>query len=82
MLNLGEKDQNKSKTEFGDILFTLVNVARFAKVHPETALYDSIGKFQKRFKYMEEKLKEDGKDVENASRDMLDQLWEEAKKNT
>jgi nucleoside triphosphate diphosphatase len=79
---VSEHDKNKTKTEFGDILFTLVNVARFAKIHPETALYDAIGKFQKRFNYMEEKLSEDGMDMECATRDMLDRLWEEAKNNS
>jgi len=79
---LSEKNDKKTKTEFGDILFTLVNVARFAKVHPETALYDSISKFQKRFNYMEKKLSEDGKNIETTSRNSMDRLWEEAKKNT
>lgn len=79
---LSEKNDKKIKTEFGDILFTLVNVARFAKVHPETALYDSINKFQKRFNYMEKKLSEDGKNIESTSRNSLDRLWEEAKKKT
>jgi len=79
---VAENDEKKTKTEFGDILFTLVNAARFARIHPETALYDAIGKFQKRFKYMEEKLRKSGKDVEAASHELLETLWEEAKKNT
>ena len=79
---VSEGSENKTKTEFGDILFTLVNAARFARVHPETALYDATGKFEKRFKYMEEKLRKSGKDVEAASHDELDKLWEEAKENT
>jgi uncharacterized protein YabN with tetrapyrrole methylase and pyrophosphatase domain len=50
----------KAAMEFGDILFTMVNVARFAHIHPETALIRSIQKFEKRFAYMEEKAIERG----------------------
>ena len=65
--------------EFGDILFTLVNVARFARIHPETSLTRSIKKFEKRFKYMEETLSEKQKKIENLTRDEMKLLWEEAK---
>ncbi len=73
-----KKDQ--AAMEFGDILFTLVNVARFAGIHPETALTGSIKKFEKRFKYMEKILSENGKMPENVSHDKMERLWEEAKK--
>ena len=79
---VSENNDKKTKTEFGDILFTLVNVARFARIHPEKALYDAIEKFENRFKYMEKELKKNGKDIETASHDVLDKLWEDAKKNT
>jgi len=65
--------------EFGDILFTLVNVARFARIHPETSLTRSIKKFEKRFKYMEKTLSEKRKKIENLTRDEMKLLWEEAK---
>jgi len=50
-----EKETNLQKIslEFGDVLFTLMNVARFAGIHPETALAESTNKFEKRFKFME-----------------------------
>lgn len=76
------KNRNKSdiSDEFGDILFTLVNVARFAQIHPETALKYSISKFEKRFKKMEKHLAEKGRNIESASRDELDTLWAKVKK--
>jgi MazG family protein len=73
------KDEDTS-IEFGDILFTLVNVARFAGFHPETALGDSINKFEKRFRYMEETLAKKGKHLEDVPREELEMLWEKAKK--
>ncbi|MBU0987239.1 MAG: nucleoside triphosphate pyrophosphohydrolase [Proteobacteria bacterium] len=65
--------------EFGDILFTLVNVARFAQIHPETALAASIKKFEKRFKHMEKTVLKNRKDIESLSPKEMEKLWEEAK---
>ncbi|WP_207690829.1 nucleoside triphosphate pyrophosphohydrolase [Desulfonema limicola] len=65
--------------EFGDVLFTLVNVARFAKIHPETALTDSTRKFEKRFKHMEEAVSAAKRKINETSRSEMDQLWENAK---
>ena len=72
-----EKDE--ISMEFGDILFTLVNVARFARIHPETSLTSSIKKFEKRFRYMEKTLSEKEKKIENLTRNEMKLLWEEAK---
>ena len=82
---LKTKDQTSNDTdilalEFGDILFTLVNVARFANIHPETALKRSIDKFEKRFKYMEKLISNNRKNIESTSQEKLDVLWEETKK--
>ena len=66
--------------ELGDIFFTMVNVGRFLKVHPETALSDSTKKFEKRFRHMERKLAEKGKTPETVAREELELLWEAAKK--
>ncbi len=66
--------------EFGDIVFTLVNVARFAGFHPETALTGSIKKFENRFRMMESMLREKGLKMRSASPAELDELWELAKK--
>jgi uncharacterized protein YabN with tetrapyrrole methylase and pyrophosphatase domain len=56
-------------------------VARFLKFHPETALSGSTKKFEKRFRYMEQLLKEKGKSFETAARDELEALWEKSKIN-
>jgi tetrapyrrole methylase family protein/MazG family protein len=78
--NVGHQAGNeKASTEFGDILFTLVNVARFAGIHPETALIQSIKKFEKRFLFMEEKAVEVGRQIENMSIEEMHTLWGEAK---
>ncbi len=77
----GEIANDKAAMEFGDVLFTMVNVARFAGIHPETALIRSINKFEKRFSFMEEKALEEGKDIEDLSLQDMHTLWEEAKCN-
>ena len=76
----GAERQNKNiSLEFGDILFTLVNVARFAKIHPESALADSVKKFEQRFGFMENAAMEKGERIENIEREEMERLWEEAK---
>lgn len=65
--------------EFGDILFTLVNVARFARIHPETALTGAIAKFEKRFRHMEREIAAAGRRMESVSFDELQALWQAAK---
>jgi MazG family protein len=68
--------------ELGDLFFTLVNVGRFLRIHPETALSVSTQKFEKRFQRMEQKLARNGQTPATVSREQLDSLWEEAKKET
>lgn len=70
---------DKVSEEYGDVLFALVNVARFANVHPETALSGAIRKFEKRFKYLEKQVSESGKPMASFTAGQLDQLWEAAK---
>ena len=70
---------DKAAMEFGDILFTMVNVARFARIHPETALIQSIQKFEKRFVYMEEKAIQAGRDIASLSMREMHTFWDEAK---
>jgi nucleoside triphosphate diphosphatase len=72
--------QDKAAMEFGDILFTLVNVARFARIHPESALIRSIQKFEKRFAYMEEQSIQAQRDFDSLSPQEMNALWEEAKR--
>ncbi len=73
-------NRRRKSLEFGDVLFTLVNVARFAGVHPETALTESTSKFEKRFKYMEKLVSEQNRTIESTSRSEMDRMWETAKK--
>jgi MazG family protein len=79
--NRDPTDQDFLALEFGDVLFTLVNVARFAHIHPETALRNSTKKFENRFKYMEKLIAESQRIIESVSQEEKDKLWEEAKAN-
>jgi len=74
------KNTGNVALEFGDLLFTLVNVARFAGIHPETALGDAIRKFEARFRQMEALLAAAGKKLESLSEKETDRFWEEAKR--
>jgi XTP/dITP diphosphohydrolase len=75
-------DQEKAEGEFGDLLFSLINYARFININPEDALEKTNRKFIKRFQYLEEKAAENGKQLHNMSLAEMDVFWEEAKKNT
>jgi MazG family protein len=66
--------------EMGDLLFVLVNLARFVKVDPEQALRRSNAKFRRRFGYVEQKLAERGKQPSESSLEEMEALWQEAKK--
>jgi len=65
--------------EFGDVLFTLVNLARFYKLNPEEAMLHANEKFTRRFGYVEAKVKESGKPFSNYTLEQLDAFWNEAK---
>lgn len=65
--------------EIGDILFVLVNLARFTKVDPEQALRKSNAKFRRRFAHVERGLKERGKSLEQSDIQEMESLWQEAK---
>jgi nucleoside triphosphate diphosphatase len=66
--------------ELGDLLFVLVNLARFVKVDPEQALRGTNAKFRRRFGYVEQKLAERGKSTRESSIEEMESLWQEAKK--
>ncbi len=66
--------------ELGDLLFTVVNLARFAKVDPEQALRRTNAKFRKRFGHVEQRLADDGKQLSGTPLEDLEALWQEAKK--
>ena len=65
--------------EFGDLLFSLVNIARFVGISPEGALTKTNQKFISRFRFIEKKLEEQNLTPEDASLEQMDKLWEEAK---
>jgi tetrapyrrole methylase family protein/MazG family protein len=73
------ENQHRLALEFGDVLFTLVNVARFANIHPETALRDATNKFEKRYRHMEKQIANSQRDIRSVSQKEKDALWEEAK---
>lgn len=76
------KDQNNIEEEFGDLLFSLVNTARFLNLDLEEALQKSNAKFIKRFSILEELVRKDEKDISNLSLDILDKYWDKAKKTS
>lgn len=73
--------KERAAMEFGDVLFTMVNVARMAGIHPETALVQSTRKFILRFKLMEAAAAARDKQVQDLARDEMELLWVEAKKS-
>lgn len=72
-------DQEKMEAEFGDFLFSVINAARLYGVNPENALEKTNRKFISRFGYIEDKAKEQGKNLQQMSLEEMEQLWKEAK---
>ena len=73
-------NSDKIEAEFGDVLFSMVNYARFINVNPENALERTNKKFINRFKYLEKAAKEDGKLLQDMSLKEMDVFWDESKK--
>ena len=73
------KNQSEKNDEIGDLLFTLVNYARWEGIDAETALRDANRKFYKRFSKVEEMAKKRGRDLQSLNLKEWDDLWEEAK---
>ncbi len=73
-------DKTRTGEELGDLLFSLVNLARFLDLEAEDALTQTIDRFTRRFHYIENKLNEAGKSFDQSSLEEMDKLWEEAKK--
>jgi len=80
-LNSEIKNNHKEhiEAEFGDVLFSLINYARFLKINPENALERTNKKFMKRFQYLEAKAKAMNKSLHDMSLAEMDVYWEEAK---
>ena len=73
-------NESEAEGEFGDLLFSLVNYARFIDINPETALERTNKKFIKRFNYLETQSKADGKTLATMTLDEMDEYWNQAKK--
>ncbi|WP_417196188.1 nucleoside triphosphate pyrophosphohydrolase [Bizionia sp.] len=73
-------NQEAMEGEFGDVLFSMVNYARFLKINPENALERTNKKFTKRFQYLEAKAKSLNKNLKDMTLGEMDVFWEEAKK--
>lgn len=72
-------DPQEAEAEFGDVLFSLVNYARFVSINPETALERTNKKFIRRFQFMEQQAKEAGKQLADMTLAEMDVYWEMAK---
>jgi XTP/dITP diphosphohydrolase len=72
-------DKKKATEEFGDLLFSLINYARFNDINPEEALEKTNKKFIKRFQYLETQSKADGKQLTEMTLEEMDAYWEKAK---
>jgi len=73
-------DKKRMEAEFGDVLFSLINYARFLDINPEDALERTNKKFKKRFEYLEKETITVGKSLHDMSLAEMDVYWEEAKK--
>ncbi len=73
-------DKLKLEEEFGDLMFSMINLSRFIKVDPENALERTNKKFITRFRYIEEQARAQNKDLNNMTLAEMDALWNEAKK--
>jgi XTP/dITP diphosphohydrolase len=78
-LELKNNNQQNAEKEFGDVLFSLINYARFLNINPEDALEQTNKKFIKRFAYMEDEVKRQGKQIADCKLAELDTYWNEAK---
>lgn len=79
-VEISRNDVDKTESEFGDVLFALINYARFIHVNPENALEKTNQKFIKRFQLMEKNIKADQKEMSAMNLESLDQYWNATKK--
>jgi tetrapyrrole methylase family protein/MazG family protein len=79
---LASGDAEHAEEEFGDILFALVNAGRHSKISAENALRAAVRKFARRFRYVEDRFGEIGKDMREASLEEMDVYWEESKRKS
>ena len=74
-----EEEKERLESEFGDILFSLINYSRFVGISPEDALERTNKKFIKRFRFVEDQVKANGQSLADMSLEEMDKLWEQAK---
>ena len=79
-MEIAANNQDKMEAEFGDVLFSMINYARFLNINPEDALERTNKKFIKRFQYLESKASTLGKSLSDMTLAEMDVFWEEAKK--
>jgi XTP/dITP diphosphohydrolase len=77
-VELGDGPSERVEEEFGDFLFSLVNVARLHEVNPDTALEKATRKFTRRFNYIEEQARLQGRPLPGLSMEEMEALWQEA----
>jgi len=75
-----EETHQELENEVGDVFFAMVNYSRFLGINPEYALRNSIKKFIKRFNYIEDKINESGRKINESSLEEMDKYWNESKK--
>jgi uncharacterized protein YabN with tetrapyrrole methylase and pyrophosphatase domain len=75
-----DADADAIESEVGDVLFSIVNYCRFIKVNPEDALRRTIQKFDRRFRHVERRLREQGRAPSDATLEEMDRYWDEAKR--
>ncbi|HEV2118100.1 MAG TPA: MazG nucleotide pyrophosphohydrolase domain-containing protein, partial [Terriglobales bacterium] len=76
---IGEELRHRLEDEVGDLLFVVVNIARYLSLDPESALKRTNRKFKRRFQWMEDRLREQGKTAQDANMDELENLWQQVK---
>ena len=75
----GSSERSRLQSELGDVFFAATNLARHLQVNPETALREANNRFEQRFRFIQTRLEEEGEDLESASLERMEELWEEAK---
>jgi ATP diphosphatase len=78
-LSAGKIDQARTADELGDVLFAVANLARHCKVDPEAALRSTNDKFERRFRHIERRLRDQGRNPADATLEEMEDLWQEAK---
>lgn len=76
---LNDGTEQEAREEFGDLLFSLVNMSRYHELDAEDSLRQTNRKFEQRFRFIEDKLRENDRDVGDASLQEMDEIWQEAK---